>query len=207
VTEQDVETDGYLPLSGLRHLAYCERQCALIHVDGVWIENRLTLEGNRLHRNVDKEGREIRNGSRLVRSLPLRSDRLKLVGKADMVEMRSDGPYPVEYKHGTAGRWRNNEIQLCAQAMCLEEMTGRPIRNGAVYFGSSKCRIEVVFNDALRIQTELTARRYHEIVDACELPHAAFSSKCPKCSLREACMPEAEGSISAYIVKALNGAS
>ena len=119
-----METDDYIPLSGLQHLAFCERQCALIHVEGIWEENRLTVEGRQLHERVDAVGDEIRAAVRIARGLPLRSDRLKLVGKADVVEFRKDGPFPVEYKRGARKAWRHDELQLCAQAMCLEEMLG-----------------------------------------------------------------------------------
>lgn len=184
-----METDDYLPLSGLQHLLFCERQCALIHVEQVWTENRLTVEGRHLHERVDEAGDEIVDGVRVVRGLWLRSERLRLVGKADAVEFRSEGPYPVEYKRGVRKAWLHDEVQLCAQALCLEEMTGKPVSKGALYYGASRRRREVLMDARLREQAEWTARRLHELVDRHTTPPAVLLPKCRSCSLQEVCMP------------------
>lgn len=184
-----METDDYLPLSGLQHLAFCERQCALIHVEGVWAENRLTVEGRQLHERVDEVADELRDGVKISRGLPLRSDRLKLVGKADVVEFRSDGPYPIEYKRGARKAWRHDELQLCAQAMCLEEMLDVEIRRGSLFYGASRRRREVAFDGALRARTEEAASRFHEMVRRKLTPLAVLMPKCRNCSLQETCMP------------------
>lgn len=186
-----MDIEDYLPISGLRHLLYCERQCALIHVEGIWVENRLTVEGNQLHEQVDRDGYESKRGVKVLRALQLRSDELMLVGKADAVEITPSGPYPVEYKHGVKGKWLNNEVQLCAQAICLEEMLHTPVKNGAVYFGGSKRRLEVDFSFGLRKITKNAALRFHEIVSKHEIKKPVHLTKCEKCSLRSACLPEA----------------
>jgi len=201
-----VETDEYLPLSGLQHLSFCERQCALIHVEGVWVDNALTVQGNRLHERADQPGADLRDGVRVARALPLRSDRLKLVGKADTVEFHAAGPMPVEYKRGRKGRWGNDEVQVCAQAMCLEEMLGVTIRCGAVYYGQSRRRLDVEIDAALRARTEALAARFHELVGCKELPKAFYDARCRKCSLIEACMPQSDGSARAYLQRLAGGA-
>lgn len=201
------ETDDFLPLSGLQHLAFCERQCALIHVEGVWEENRLTVEGRHLHERVDEAGDEVRDGVRVARGLSLRSDRLRLVGKADVVEFRPEGPFPVEYKRGARKKWLHDEIQLCAQALCIEEMMGVPVSRGAIYYGASKKRREVEIDDALRRETEEVAARFHRLVAAGRSPPAVLLPKCRSCSLVDACMPSVSGgsrSAAAYL-RALTG--
>lgn len=194
-----MEADDYLPLSGLQHLAFCERQCALIHVEGVWAENRLTVEGRHLHRKVDETGDEIRDGVRVVRGLWLRSDRLKLTGKADVVEFRPEGPWPVEYKRGVRKQWLHDEVQLCAQALCLEEMMGVRVDRGSLYYGSSKRRREVVFDESLRARVEASAHRYHDLVRRRVLPAPINDSRCRNCSLRESCMPSIPVSAREYL--------
>jgi CRISPR-associated exonuclease Cas4 len=132
------EDDGLLPLSGLQHLLFCERQCALIHVEQIWADNALTTQGELLHEHVDLPALEQRPGVRIERAVPLRSDRLRLIGKADVVEFHAVPsqpgrwqPFPVEYKRGRRRKWLHDEVQVCAQAMCLEEMVGVPVPRGA----------------------------------------------------------------------------
>jgi CRISPR-associated exonuclease Cas4 len=122
-SEPDTAGDNeLLPLSALNHLLYCERRCALIHVEGVFVENVYTLEGSLAHEAADTPGYETSAGVRVVRALPLYSKQLGLVGKADIVEFRGETPYPVDYKRGKRKKWVNDDVQLCAQALCLEEM-------------------------------------------------------------------------------------
>ena len=132
--------DDLLPLSALQHLLFCERQCALIHIEQVWDDNALTVQGQFLHERVDRVDAERHPGVRIERALPLRSDRLRLVGRADVVEFHAipgeperHQPVPVEYKRGRRRRWLHDEVQLCAQAMCLEEMLGVAVPRGALY--------------------------------------------------------------------------
>ena len=130
-------------VSALEHWSYCPRQCALIHVEQTFDENLYTLRGRMLHERVDVPEAEQREGVRIERALPLWSDRLGLVGKADVVEFHGDAPYPVEYKHGPRQHWGHDDLQLCAQALCLEDMTGQPVPAGAIYHHSSRRRREL----------------------------------------------------------------
>ena len=128
------ETDDALPLSGLQHLAFCPRQWALIHLEQAWRENRLTAEGRLLHERADLQGQSVRHDLRTVRGLWLESRRLRLTGRADVVEFRPD-PFPVEYKRGKRKPTDCDLVQLCAQALCLEEMLGRVVPCGAIFYG------------------------------------------------------------------------
>ncbi|MCZ7606623.1 MAG: CRISPR-associated protein Cas4 [Planctomycetota bacterium] len=189
-----MEVDDYLPISGLQHLLFCERQCALIHVEQAWSENHLTVEGKHLHEKVDKPGSQERKGVRVARRLPLRSDRLKLTGFADVVEFHAaeDGevPFPVEYKRGRRKEWRHDEVQLCAQAMCLEEMFEVPVPRGALFYGASRRRLDVTLDDELRAITEAAVVRFHQLVRDGFTPPPVLLPKCQSCSLRSTCMPE-----------------
>jgi CRISPR-associated exonuclease Cas4 len=195
-----------LMLSALQHLAFCERQCCLIHVEQAWSENRLTAEGRILHERVHEQETESRGDMIIVRGLKLRSLRLGLSGIADVVEfhkseegagVRLPGKkdfwrvYPVEYKRGKPKKDGSDEIQLCGQAFCLEEMTGAKIETGALYYGSQHKRHEVVFNEELRNKTETIAKRLHELVAAAVTPKAIYEKKCENCSLIDMCLPEA----------------
>ena len=182
--------DDLLPLSGLQHLLFCPRQCALIHVERLWEENRFTAEGRILHDRVDSPGATTKGGVRTVRSLPLRSDELGLSGVADAVEFRADGPYPVEYKRGRPKQHRADEIQLCAQALCLEEMFGQPVPEGALFYGKTKRRKTVPIDDELRLATRQLAEAFHALVRAGTTPPPDYAPrKCGSCSLADLCLP------------------
>jgi CRISPR-associated exonuclease Cas4 len=197
-----------LMLSALQHLAFCERQCCLIHLEQAWSENRLTAEGRILHERVHEQEAESRGNVLIVRGLKLRSLRLGLSGVADVVEFHKveEGAgiclpgkrgfwrvYPVEYKRGKPKKDGSDEIQLCGQAFCLEEMTGAKIETGALYYGSQHKRNEVVFSEALRDKTDAMAKRLHELFEAAVTPGAVYEKKCDNCSLFDVCMPEAGG--------------
>lgn len=191
--------DDLLPISALQHLLFCERQCALIHLEQVWEENRLTVEGRNLHERVHERDAESRPGIRIVRALRLRSLRLGLAGVADVVEFhqqsgisgqKSTGqPFPVEYKRGRPKCDRSDEVQLCAQAMCLEEMLGCHIPSGALFYGTPRRRAETVFDVSLRELTMATAVRLHVLMDSGITPPPIYSPKCDNCSLLNLCMP------------------
>ena len=183
--------DDFLPLSALNDFLFCERRCALHRIEGLWTENVHTVEGSQAHRRVHATGKHQFEESpfREVRGLRLRSVRLRLIGVADLVEFRPD-PYPVEYKRGKKRRWDNDEVQLCAQAMCLEEMLGGRIARGAIFHVKSKRRREVVLDDTLRQLTEDTARHLHELVASGRIPPPVPLPKCKQCSLRALCMPD-----------------
>ncbi len=181
-----------LPLSGLQHLAFGERQCGLIHLELIWEENRLTVEGRHLHERVHEAEDEVRDGVRIVRGLRLRSLQLGLIGQADVVEFPLDGgsPVPVEYKRGRKKPDQTDEAQVCAQALCLEEMLETPIPRGFLYYGQPRRRVQVLFDENLRARVATLAARMHELFDAGRTPPAQYNSKCDACSLIEVCMPK-----------------
>lgn len=184
-----------LPISALNQLMYCERRCALIHVEGVFEENLYTVEGRLAHESADTPGYETRSGVRAVRALPLYSRCLGLTGKADIVEFsRGAGgetvPCPVDYKRGRRHRWDNDDVQLCAQALCLEEMMDVTVPRGAIFHALSKRRREVEFTPALRRMTVEAVRRVRELVSDGRIPPARLKPQCDGCSLRGTCLPE-----------------
>jgi CRISPR-associated exonuclease Cas4 len=186
--------DDLLPLSGLQHLVFCERQWALIHIEQQWDENRLTAEGRLLHERTDSDTCELREGVRIWRGVRVRSLRLGLAGRADAVEFhprpdKSLRPFPVEYKHGRAKADVSDLVQLCAQAICLEETMGQPVPEGALFYGKNRRRTPVVFDAELRATTESLARRMHELYDSGGTPEAVYEPKCDRCSLLEICLP------------------
>lgn len=200
--------DALLPISALQHLLFCKRQCALIHIERLWAENRLTVEGKHLHKKAHEGPDERRGGVRIVRGLALRSLRLGLVGNADVVEFpdppMSDVPSlvpnpqplipnPIEYKLGQPKKDDSDRVQLCAQALCLEEMLGVHVSQGALFYGKSRRRLAVAFDEALRQRTEAAARELHELVESSVTPRAVREPKCDACSLFNLCLPHALG--------------
>jgi len=198
--------DELIPISALQHLVFCPRQCALIHIEQVWTENVFTAEGRGLHEKVHETEAESRDGVRIVRGLRLRSLELGLVGQAYVVEFHAeaggvavpglDGRYrvfPVEYKRGKPKIDVCDEVQLCAQAMCLAEMLGASISRGALFYGRPRRRTEVEFSKTLRQQTRDTAGQLHELFRSRQTPKAAYAKKCDSCSLLERCMPKITG--------------
>lgn len=177
-------------VSALEHYAYCPRQCALIHVEQTFTENMYTLKGRFVHELVDTEGWEVVGGVRIERSLPIWSQRLGIIGKADVVEFHGDIPYPVEYKHGRRRKRRYDDLQVCAQAMCLEEMTGKQVPRGAIYYHSSHRRREVIFNSRLREMVEETIIKTRLMQRSSLLPAPAADERCRECSLQECCLPQ-----------------
>lgn len=193
-----------IALSALQHLLFCERQAALIHVERQWADNGLTVEGTQLHERVDKQKGVARaaGGIRVARAMPLRCVRLGLVGRADVVELHpaDDGVAmhghpgkwrlrPVEYKRGRPKRNRCDEVQLCAQALCLEEMFETSIASGVLFYGQTRRRVDVALDDGLRAETERAAARMHALVDGGITPPSELGPKCQRCSLAAVCMP------------------
>lgn len=185
-----------IPLSALQHWAYCPRQCALIHVEQVFEDNLFTQRGQALHKRVDDPGFEVRDGLRIERALPLFCDRLGLVGKADVVEFLPDGtPYPVEYKHGSRHKRADiaacDDLQLAAQALCLEEMFGKAVQEGALYYATSKRRRLVTIDKALRDKVETAIAGVRQLFLDKVLPIPLNDEHCRACSLSDLCQPEA----------------
>lgn len=185
-------TDDLLPISALQHLAFCPRQWGLIHLEQVWKENRLTAEGRILHERADNSGVESRNGTRIATGVWLQSARLGITGRADVVEFRP-APYPVEYKRGRAKPDDYDEVQLCAQAICLEEMLGVEVPAGAFFYGQPRRRLEVAFTPELRARTESLAHELHRLHRAGETPAPRVGKHCRSCSLVDVCLPDATG--------------
>ncbi len=175
--------DEALPLSGLQHLAFCPRQWGLIHIEQQWRENRLTAEGRLLHEKADLPGQSRRESVRTVRGMWLRSDRFQLTGRADVVEFRP------EYKRGKRKPNDCDEVQLCAQALCLEEMLGVPVPRGAFFYGEPRRRLEVVFTPELRTRTESLAATMHRLFRSGITPAAEPGPHCRSCSLADVCLP------------------
>lgn len=198
-------------LSGLQHLIFCQRQCALIHLEGVWQENQLTAEGSLLHARVDQPATESRVTCKVVTGLRLRSCLLGLTGVADRVEFLQCpqavddsgftvgcllpgwrgfwSPYPVEFKHGKPKENQADEIQLCAQALCLEEMLRIHIPEGALFYGTPRRRFQVVFDEGLRLVTQQASDQYHELMRSGITPASRYEKKCKACSLFDICLP------------------
>ncbi|TWT47059.1 hypothetical protein KOR42_41710 [Thalassoglobus neptunius] len=208
--------DDLLPISALQHLLFCERQCALIHVERLWAENRFTAEGNHLHEKAHTGKPETRNGVRITCSLPLHSNTLGLVGQADVVEweppasqrisgkrlvdvLKAATPEdrqqwrvtPIEYKRGKPKQNNCDRVQLCAQAICLEEMLDVKIEQGELFYGSKRRRVTVNCDEALREITLHAAQRLHHIIDHRLTPPAIREKKCDSCSLLNLCLPDA----------------
>lgn len=191
----DASTEGEagpepVMISALEHYSYCPRQCALIHLEGTFLHNVHTIRGRLAHERVDEPDAEIRPGVHVERALPLWSRRLGLVGRADVVEFRPEGAYPVEHKVGKKRAWDHEAIQLAAQALCLEEMTGRRVERGAVYYHGSRRRREIVIDDALRREVEETTAAVRALLAREELPPPINDARCPECSLIDLCMPD-----------------
>lgn len=181
-----------VPISALQHWSYCPRQCALIHVEQVFADNVHTARGNAVHALVDEPGAECSGTVRVERAMPLWCDRLGLVGKADLVEFSRDGTaYPVEYKHGPRRKQVHDELQLAAQALCLEEMTGKQVPSGAIFHFSSRRRREVLIDDALRRDVEQAVVAVRELIAATALPPPVNDARCRNCSLIDLCQPKA----------------
>jgi CRISPR-associated exonuclease Cas4 len=200
--------DDLLPLSGLQHLTFCERRWALVQLEGLWEENRFTAEGRLLHERAHSSEIESRPGVLIRRTLPLRSFRLGISGQADIVEFESTPhasqgirlakrsgywhPFPIEYKrHKDRGGSQAFSVQLCAQAICLEEMLAVSVPGGAVYDGTTRRRSPVEFTAELRQTVERAASRMHELYQLRLTPPPVYTKLCEKCSMLEVCQPKA----------------
>jgi CRISPR-associated exonuclease Cas4 len=189
----DPEGDDLVPLSALNTLLYCDRRAALRHLDALYVHNEHTRLGEVGHRRADKAGYERRPGARTERGLWVASRRLRLFGRADLVEFpkAAGAPYPVEYKRGRSRRWDNDDVQLCAVSLCLEEMLGVDVPEGAIYHARSRRRRAVAFDAVLRGATESAVARLHALLDTGAVPQAVLKPQCRGCSLRGHCLPEA----------------
>jgi len=209
--------DALVPLSALQHFVVCPRQCALIHLEQAWVESALTAEGRAAHERVDKAGVAARDGVRRATGVPLRSFALGLVGRADVVEFHpapSGGPavpFPVEHKRGRPKRGDEDRVQLCAQALCLEEILGRPVPAGALFYGERRRRTDVMFDDTLRRRTIEVAAAVHALFETGVTPPPPDVAPCKACSLLPICRPDAVrrptrgggGAVAAWVARRL----
>jgi CRISPR-associated exonuclease Cas4 len=195
-----METADPIPLSALQHWQYCPRQCGLIHLEQVFDDNVYTLRGQAVHARADQPGVETAKGVRVERALPLWHDVLGLIGKSDVVEFLAGGvPYPVEYKHGSRNKAADiaacDDIQLAAQALCLETMTGKPVNEGALYYATSKRRRIVPITAQLKADVAQTAHAIRQMLASGKLPPPLIgeqaAKRCKACSLQERCQPQA----------------
>jgi len=227
------EEEELLSVSALQHLLFCPRRAALVFIEGIWDENRATAEGALAHERVHAAEPESRCDVRIARGLRIRSLRLGLAGQTDVVEFHRlpdsgpprgeetglptgitlegvEGlwrPYPIEYKSGRLRHEKGYEVQLCAQALCLEEMLKVRIDEGALFYGKTKRRLEITFDEKLRTETEAAAQNLHRLVDSRRTPKARYQKKCRECSLLSVCMPKVTGvpkNVAEYLGKALN---
>ena len=198
--------DELVPISALQHMLYCPRQCALIHNERQWAENRFTAEGRILHERVDTGGRECRDSVVVERSVPLRSLQFGLFGVADVVEIHAGNhPYPVEYKRGRPKAHRADEVQLCGQAMCLEEMLDVRVPEGALFYGRNRRRTVVTFDAGLRSLTERVAIDVQQMLAIGETPLPKYEAgKCGACSLKEVCQPRGVDIVDRWLAQAID---
>ena len=186
-----MELPDYLPLSYLNQLLYCERRFWYMYVLGELAENAVLLEGAFHHQRADRPGEERLEEGRVVRRVAVHSDRLRLIGFCDLVEEQGGVLRPVEYKRGQQGRWNNDQVQLCAQALCLEEQTGRVIPAGEIFYWRSRHRVEAPFTSELREQTVAAVRRSFALLAAGALPpHTRQRMRCRDCSIEPICLPQ-----------------
>lgn len=210
--------EDWLQLSGLQHFAFCRRQWALIHIESQWAENYRTVDGSLMHKHVHNQSfRESRGDLLIIRGLAVHSARLGVSGQCDAVEFRRDPegiplqgreelwlPYPVEYKRGKPKEHDADELQLCAQAMCLEEMLCCPVPAGALYYGEPRRRTVVEFTPELRKQVEDSLSEMHRLFQRRYTPKVKASKACNACSLKELCLPRLMNreKVSAYLDRA-----
>lgn len=213
--------EDWLQLSGLQHFAFCRRQWALIHIESQWAENYRTVDGSLMHEHVHNQSfRESRGDLLIIRGLPIHSARLGVSGQCDAVEFRRDPegiplqgreelwlPYPVEYKRGKPKEHDADELQLCAQAMCLEEMLCCSVSTGALYYGDPHRRTAVDFTPELRRQVEDSLNEMHQLFQRRYTPKVKASKACNACSLKELCLPKLMNreKVSTYLDRAAEG--
>ncbi|KPQ28791.1 MAG: CRISPR-associated protein Cas4 [Marinobacter excellens HL-55] len=190
-----MQNEKLIPLSALQHYAFCPRQCALIHNEQVWAENWLTAQGQLLHQRVDRGEPETRKGIRYERGVLVSAESLGITGKLDLVEidLASGVMKPVEYKRGKPKRDNWDRIQLCAQGLCLEEMQGRPVDSGALWYWQTRHRADVPFSLDLREETRQVVANVRKLLTDGETPKVIYEKKCDACSLFDLCNPKLLG--------------
>lgn len=188
----------YISIAALNQYAYCPHRCWRMFCGGEFVDNRYTIEGTDLHQRVHSVGEGYREETWQVRAIWLKCDRYKLIGKSDLIESADGKLYPVEYKRGHKGEWDNDELQVCAQALCLEEMSGQSITQGFVYYAQSHRRQLVEISEELRLQAIATIEAVTTLLRSGKMPPAIYSKRCRGCSLYQQCLPQAAEKVSRY---------
>lgn len=206
----DYDSDNYLLISGIQHFIYCRRQWALIHIEQLWSENYFTIDGQIKHSKVDNtDSTELKNDIRIIRSMPVSSQKLKIQGKCDVVELKPDDDgfyfskydkkykvYPIEYKRGKPKLDESDTMQLLAQAMCLEEMLGLRIEEGACFYFETRRRQQIIFTEDMRNRLMSIIEEMNNYYNRKYTPKVKKSKKCRSCSLKDVCLPELDGTMS-----------
>ena len=191
------DTD-YIPIAALNQYAYCPHRCWRMFCAAEFIDNQYTIEGTSLHDRVHTTGEGHREDTWQIRAIWLKSERYQLIGKSDLIESESGQLYPVEYKRGRKGEWDNDELQVCAQALCLEEMTGQIIPQGFIYYAHSHQRQLVEISDALREDAIATIQSITTLFQTGIIPPAIYSKRCKGCSLYSQCLPQVAKKVRRY---------
>ncbi|MGB3694454.1 MAG: CRISPR-associated protein Cas4 [Spirulinaceae cyanobacterium] len=190
--------DEYIPLAALNQFAFCPHRCWRMFCAGEFVENQYTIEGTSLHDRVHTLGSEKRGDDWQVRAIWLKSEEYGLIGKSDLIESRDGKLYPVEYKRGKRGEWDNDELQVCGQALCLEEMTGEEVTTGYVYYAHSHQRQAVEINQQLKETAIATIQAIQKLLQSGKMPPAIYTKRCKGCSLRQNCLPQAAKKVGRY---------
>jgi CRISPR-associated exonuclease Cas4 len=190
--------DDYIPIAALNQYAYCPHRCWRMFCLGGFVDNQYTIEGTTLHDRVHTPGEGQREETWQIRAVWLKSEQYRLIGKSDLIEENGGCWYPVEYKRGQRGEFNNDELQVCAQALCLEEMTGQPVTLGYVYYAQSHQRQPVEISAALRQQTIAAIEAVSQILNTGRMPPAIYASRCQGCSLYSQCLPKAAAKVARY---------
>lgn len=188
----------YIPIAALNQYAYCSHRCWRMFCAGEFIDNQYTIEGTTLHDRVHTTGNGHREETWQIRAIWLKSEKYKLIGKSDLIEAENGQFYPVEYKRGHKGEWDNDELQVCAQALCLEEMTGQSINTGYIYYAHSHQRQFVEINQELRQSAIATIEAVKNLLETGIMPKAFYSKRCKGCSLYSQCLPKACDKVKNY---------
>lgn len=190
--------DDYIPIAALNQYAYCPHRCWRMFCIGGFTDNQYTVEGTSLHDRVHTVGEGQREDTWQIRAIWLKSEQYRLIGKSDLIEENDGRWYPVEYKRGHRGEFDNDELQVCAQALCIEEMTGQPVTLGYLYYAQSHQRQPVEISAALRQQTIATIEAVNRILATGMMPPALYTPRCKGCSLYSQCLPKAAAKVARY---------
>lgn len=188
----------YIPIAALNQYSYCSHRCWRMFCAGEFTDNQYTIEGTSLHERVHTVGEGQREDTWQIRAIWLKSEKYKLIGKSDLIESENGEFYPIEYKRGRKGEWDNDELQVCAQAFCLEEMTGKPISNGYIYYAHSHQRQLVEISEQLRQSAIATIEAVQTLLFTGAMPKAIKSKRCDGCSLYSHCLPQAVEKVGRY---------